>query len=165
MIVHLTDLDTYEIAWEASGRTNFARGNGIKNTKRDGNRTDYQIDREGVTGEFAVAFALNIPVNTNLRGPDDGHDFVYKGYTIDVKTTRAKYLLFKSVENFKSDVAILVQYLREDLVDIKGVVSKEKFITHHEKKDFGFGEGCALDPSHLTTLGKFINYANRNPKN
>lgn len=158
MIVFLTDLDTYEIAWAASGRCQFKRDAGIKNSKRiDQARDDYQITREGLTGEWAVGQVLGLPVNIeNYLGGDPGWDFEYKGLKVDVKTTKAKLLLFQNMDKFVADVAVLVRYYRDDLVEIAGVISRDKFEQEHEIRNLGYKDNCVVTDEKLTPIDEFM---------
>jgi hypothetical protein len=158
MIVTLTDLDTYEIAWAAAGRNKFKRDAGIKNSKRvDQARDDYQITREGLTGEWAVGQVLGLPVNIeNYLGGDSGWDFEYKGLKIDVKTTKAKLLLFENLDKFVADVAILARYYSDDLIHIAGVITKEKFSKNCEIRDLGYGKKYVITENKLTPIDEFM---------
>lgn len=158
MIVRLSELDTYEIAWAAAGRCQYKREAGIVNSKRvDQNRDDYQITREGLSGEWAVAKVLGLPVNLeNYLGGDPGWDFEYYGIRVDVKTSRAKYLLFRNMDQFKADCAIYAKYLNEYQVDLMGFVSKEEFTEKHLRLDFGYGFNCVMDGDELNDIRDFL---------
>jgi len=158
MIVTLTDLDTYEIAWAAAGRNQFKRDSGLAKSKRvDMARDDYQITREGLTGEWAVGQVLGLPVNTeNYLGGDPGWDFEYKGLKVDVKTTKAKLLLFQNMDKFVADVAVLVRYYRDDLVEIAGVISRDKFEQEHEIRNLGYKDNCVVTDEKLTPIDEFM---------
>jgi len=166
MRIHLSDVDTYKIAWAAADRCEFKQNNGVVNkTKVDQKRNNFELTKEGFMGEWAVSLTLNIPVNTDLYlGPDAGYDLEFQGYTIDVKTTRAKYLLFQSIDHFKADVAVLVKVVNDYEVDVVGMISKEKFIEIHEMKDFGYGNQCVVPPEKLLPIEEFERYARRYPK-
>jgi hypothetical protein len=165
MHIRLSDLDTYRIAWAAADRCAFKEQHRIKHKRIDNKRDNFQITREGLMGEWALSIALDVPVNTELYlGTDEGTDFAYKGYTIDVKTTRAKYLLFQSLEHFKADVAALVQVINEHDVEIKGIISKKKFVEIHEVKNLGYQDNCVVPPEKLLPIEEFRKYANRYPK-
>jgi hypothetical protein len=160
MIVFLSELDTYEIAWAASGRCQFKKDAGIKNSKRvDQQRDDYQITREGLTGEWAVGQTLGLPVNLeNYLGGDPGWDFEYKGLKVDVKTTRAKLLLFQNLDKFVADVAVLVRYVRDDLVQIVGIISKDKFKQNCQIRNLGYQDNYTISEDKLSPIEDLINY-------
>ena len=162
MIVFLTEQDTYQIAWAAVDRCQFKRDAGIVNTKRiDQQRDDYQIIREGLTGEWAVSQVLGVPVNIeNYLGGEPGWDFEYQGYKIDVKTTRAKLLVFDSPDKFVADIAILARYHQEDLVDLVGVISKKKFLENCQVRNLGYGDKYVIQENHLTQIEEFKNHVN-----
>lgn len=167
MIVFLSDLETYQIAWAAAERCKYKRDKGLINYKRvDQARDNFATAREGLTGEWAVANELGLPVNTdNYLGGDPGYDFIYKGWKVDVKTTRAKLLLFQSMDKFVADVAILVKILSEDTVRICGAISRDRFASVHQVKNLGYQDNCVVTIKQLTPIKEFKEYANRNPKN
>ena len=158
MIVFLTELDTYNIAFEAAERCKFKRDAGILNSKRvDKKRDDFQITKEGLTGEYAVSQVLGVGVNKELYlGGDPGWDFEYKGLKIDVKTTRAKYLLFQSLDKFVADVAVLARYVDEDLVDVVGIISKKKFMQECEVKNLGYQDNYTVTEDKLSPIEELL---------
>ena len=158
MIVRLTELDTYEIAWAAADRCAYKRNAGVSNNKRvDQIRDDFQITREGLSGEWAVAKVLGLPVNTeNYLGGDPGWDFEYFGIKIDVKTSRARYLLFRDLKLFKADYAIYAKYLNEYQVDLMGFVTREEFIQKHSKVNLGYGIHHVMDGNELNDIREML---------
>jgi hypothetical protein len=163
MIYFLTSLDTYEIAWAAADRCKYKQDQGLVNYKRvDKKRDNFQLAREGLTGEWAVSKYLDIPVNTeNYLGGDPGWDFEYQGLRVDVKTTRAKFLLFTKLSNFKADAAILVRYHQDFIVEIVGAVTRDDFIKHSQIKNLGYGDNHVMTPEQLTPIEEFKNARER----
>ena len=158
MIVKLSELDTYEIAWAATDRCKHKRDLGIVNTKRiDQKRDDYAITREGMAGEWAVAKVLGVPVNLELyAGGDPGWDFEVSGIKIDVKTSRAQYLLFNTIKSFKADFAIFAKYLNDYQIDLVGMISRQEFTQKCEIRDFGYGENFVMHPDNLTDVREIL---------
>ena len=158
MIVKLTELDTYEIAWAAHERWSYKRDLGYVSTKRvDQKRDDYAITREGMAGEWAVGKVLGVPVNLDLHpGGDPGWDFDYCGIKIDVKTSRAKYLLFKTQNSFKADFAVFAKYLNDYQIELAGMVSRQEFMEKCEIRDFGYGENFVMHPDNLTDVREIL---------
>lgn len=159
MIYFLSSLDTYEISWAAADRCGFKRENKIKNrTKVDQTRDEFQLTREGLTGEWAVSKYLDIPVNLeNYLGGDPGWDFEYNGLKVDVKTTRAKLLIFRSHAHFKADAAILVRYHHDFLVEILGAITRDGFFKQAEIKNLGYHDNYVLTEDKLTPIEEFKN--------
>ena len=158
MLVRLTELDTYEIAWAAAERCKYKRDLGIPNSKRvDQKRDDYQITREGMAGEWAVSKVLGVPVNVELYAAGDpGWDFEYCGFKIDVKTSRAQYLLFKTLSNFKADFAIFAKYVNDYQIDLAGIISRQDFVQKCELRDFGYGENYTMHPDDLMDIRDYL---------
>jgi hypothetical protein len=163
MIYFLSSLDTYEISWAAAERCKFKRDHGLTNPKRvDKARDNFQLAREGLTGEWAVSKYLDLPVNTEIYlGGDKGYDFEYRGLKVDVKTTRAKFLLFTKLSNFKADAAILVRYHKDFIVEIVGAVTRDDFIKHSQIKNLGYGDHHVMTPEQLTPIEEFKNARER----
>jgi len=157
MIVRLSELDTYEIAWASHDRWKYKQDLGIISNKVDTKRDEFAITTEGMAGEWAVGKVLGIPVNLDLHpGGDPGWDFDCFGYRFDVKTTRAKYLLFRSVEHFKADIAVLARYLNHYQVELVGAINKADFLKKCQVKDFGYGDNYVVDPKDLDDIREFI---------
>ena len=159
MIYFLSDLDTYEIAWAAAERCSFKRDKGLINYKRvDQKRDNFQTAREGLTGEWAVGQYLEIPINTETYlGGDPGWDFEYQNMKIDVKTTRAKYLLFRDHASFKADGAIMVRYHQDYLVEILGFITRDDFFKKAEIKNFGYHDNYVVTQDQLIPIQDFKN--------
>jgi hypothetical protein len=127
----------------------------------DRNNTSEGINIIGHLGEMAVGRVLQTPVDMEIRtGGDDGNDLTHNGKTIQVKTSTLKSLIFNAAHLFKSDIAILVQFIGKDKTEswkdprflIWGWVSREEFMTKHYTHDFGYGERLVLDFNHLENL-------------
>jgi hypothetical protein len=104
----------------------------IKDKKVTPLESSRDIDLHGAIGELAVCRHFNLPFNTELRyNTDFGIDIKYKNKTIDVKTTYYKTgkLLFKSLDAFKADIAILTYINKNNLkeVHILGGITKTRF--------------------------------------
>jgi hypothetical protein len=127
----------------------------------DRNNTSYGINIIGHLGEQAIGQALGFPVDTTvLVGGDNGSDMVIDGMTIQVKTSQLKSLIFNQLWQFKSDIAILVQYVGEDKTKseedprfvILGYVDKATFKEKHYRKDYGYGERYVMDAQDLIPI-------------
>ena len=102
---------------------------------REQNLTQLRIDDSpldveslGVEGEFVFAkmFGFNYPT---AEGADGGVDFEEGGLTIDVKAASQEHynLIFRSLESFKADTAVLVVKVSDNTFRIVGSISREDF--------------------------------------
>jgi len=88
----------------------------------------------------------------------------HNGTTIQVKTSQLKSLIFNAARLFKSDIAILVQYVGNDKTKseqdprfkIWGYIDKETFLSNHYKKDYGYGERLVMDVQDLHPIEELI---------
>jgi hypothetical protein len=127
----------------------------------DRNNTSEGINIIGHLGEQAIGQALGFPVDTTvLVGGDNGSDMEVNETTIQVKTSQLKSLIFNHLWQFKSDIAILVQYVGADKTKseedphfiIVGYIDKETFKTNHYRKDYGYGERYVMDAKDLLPI-------------
>lgn len=127
----------------------------------DINNTSEGINIIGHLGEQAVGQALGFHVDTTVMvGGDDGSDMTANGTTIQVKTSQLKSLIFNAPWLFKSDIAIMVQFVGADKTrswedpqfKIWGYVDKQTFLSNHYKKNYGYGERLVMDVDGLTPI-------------
>jgi hypothetical protein len=157
MIVKLSELDTYEIAWASHDRWKYKKDLGIVSNKVDAKRDEFAITTEGMAGEWAVGKVLNTPVNLDLHpGGDKGWDFEYKGLKVDVKTSKAKYLLFKRLQDFRADLAVFARYLNDYQIELVGAITRSDFVALHKIRNFGYGDNCIVDPFLLNDVRVFL---------
>ena len=138
----------------ATARWQLARAAGVQNQRRD-SRTDSDIDLIGIYGEMAVAKALALDYSPQAIGVDDGMDMWCGNFSIDVKSSFhiGGRLLFKSVDAFCADIAILVEPGADGAeFNIVGGIRKGAFIRKHYTKDLGHGEGAMVDQAMLSPL-------------
>ncbi len=157
MIVRLSELDTYEIAWAAHDRHKYKKDMGVQTRRVDQKRDDFAITKEGMAGEWAVGKVLNTPVNLDLHfGGDQGWDFEYKGLKVDVKTSKAKYLLFRTLNDFKADLAVFARYLNDYQIELVGAITRSDFVALHKIRNFGYGDNCVVDPLLLNDVRDYL---------
>jgi hypothetical protein len=127
----------------------------------DKNNTSEGINVIGHLGEQAVGQALGFPVDTTvLIGGDDGSDMKVGNSTIQIKTSQLKSLIFNAKWLFKSDIAIMVQYIGADKTKSEedprfilwGYIDKETFLAKHYKKNYGYGERLVMDVDQLKPI-------------
>jgi hypothetical protein len=135
-------------------RWQLARASGVVNQRRD-DRSDNDIDLLGLKAELAVSKLFKIKHDVFRFGVDSGVDMWLDDLSIDVKSTFHKdgHLLFKDIESFRADFAVLVtQEFKDDPLRIVGFCSKRKFASIAFLKDFGKGMGMALQQSDLQPM-------------
>jgi hypothetical protein len=127
----------------------------------DINNTSEGINIIGHLGEMAVGKVLQVPVDTEVRtGGDDGNDLHYLGNTIQVKTSTLKSLIFNHPRLFKSDLAVLVQFIGADKRKaeddprfvIWGWMERKEFLDKHYTRNFGYGNRLVVDAENLLPL-------------
>jgi len=132
-------------------RYQFARNSDLENEnyasdpeRQEGSALDYL----GIRGELAVAKAFDLHFDPfRGMGVDNGIDFFWNEISIDVKSTVwiTGKLMFKSVEKFKSDIAVLAIELEEDFFRVPGWIKREDFI----KNSGPFLNGVAVTQEDL----------------
>lgn len=127
----------------------------------DKNNTSEGINIIGHLGEQAVGQALGFPVDTTVMvGGDDGSDMTVSGKTIQVKTSQLTSLIFNAPWLFKTDIAIMVQFVGQDKTrswedpqfKIWGYIDRETFLANHYKKNYGYGERLVMDAKDLIPI-------------
>jgi len=162
MIVRFSKQEISECKQAASLRWQLARAANVANQRKDQSRTDQDIDYIGVKGELAVAKVLQINHDIHKGGIDPNIDMWYLEISIDVKTTFKPngHLIFKSLDAFKSDIAILCSKVEdsEDIL-IEGWCTNKEFNNEARIVDLGAYE-CLGIPSvelrKIEQLWKFL---------
>ena len=108
----------------------------------DKSRSDFSLHVHGVAGEMAVARLLGVKIDTSvsLTG-DDGHDLLYNGQTLQVKTNssnKTPYFYVPEKEKFISKVGVLTKPASMASVDILGWIPRERFMLTCEPVNFGY---------------------------
>jgi hypothetical protein len=171
MNVDLSAADLILCAHEAERRwiNKLARGN--KATKliygEKGNAADeYDVIYSGMLVEYAVCHVLGVPMDTRLLvGGDGGVDLNYKGYSLQVKLNRNtgndRYLIFNSLDDFCTDLAILGGLEKPTRVRIDGCISRATFRRDHKEKNFGYGVRKVFPESGLLPIDKIMDLQER----
>jgi hypothetical protein len=132
-------------------RWQMARASGIGNQKRAG-MSDAELDLIGIKAEMAVAKLLSLDYMAARLGVDDGSDLWFGDVSIDVKASiyPTGKLLFKSLEAFRADCAILVTTTKEDdVMSVIGGISRSLFTTGHTVSDLGRGECLTMEQHEI----------------
>lgn len=149
----------------------------VENMRQDKTRhnvTDRMFDlkntSEGINvighlGESAVAKVLGLTPDTSvLTGGDDGNDLILGNTTIQVKTSVLPSLIFNSAHLFKSDVAILTQFVGENKREshkdprfhVWGWIEQEVFLQDYYLRNYGYGTRLVLEAVKLHTLDSLV---------
>lgn len=113
--------------------------------------TNETIDYESLRSEWAVAAVLGgSPDYRHYPGPDEGHDLIINGVTVQVKFNHYPDgdLYIMGDEEMTADIAILVTP-RDNLLALVGWTTKEEFESKHRIVDYGYGSRKALPQSEL----------------
>ncbi len=139
-------------------RRTCASGNVID--RQVGKQDPWEIDIDGVVGEFCVAKWLNVFPDMTVSIRKGGVDLTSpSGKTIDVKTTRyktGKLLATTSKVNTPCDIYVLA--VVDDLgCTIAGWATKEELLNDNNLVDLGHGKGFALTQDQLNkSIDKLI---------
>lgn len=120
-----------------------------------GTNDTWEIDVDGMVGEYCVAKHLNVCPDLTVGPRSGGSDLISrKKKTIDVKTTRVTnghLLVHLDKINNPCDIYILV--IVDDFGgNIIGYAPKEEIFHEHKIKKLGHGPGYALTQSELKPL-------------
>lgn len=133
----------------------FLRRSANLNKTKDqqvGKQDPWDIDMDGVIGEFCVAKLINACPDFSVHARSGGADLTLcNGATIDVKTTRLKQgnlLATISKNNEPSDIYILA-IVDDSGCDIEGWVSKDKLFREENVKNLGHGATYFLSKDKL----------------
>lgn len=152
--VRLTRSEISEAKQASALRWQLARASGVQNQRRDG-RSDGDIDLLGVKAEIAVAKALQLPYKAAALGIDSGADLWADDVGIDVKSTfyQSGKLLFKSLESFAAEYAILVTASEEDdVMRVIGGIGRDRFKSDSFQTDLGKGLCWVVEQNMLTPI-------------
>lgn len=97
-------------------------------------KEDY--DYIGLIGEYGFAKRTGLPMTVRFTGRGDpGYDFISKGWTVDVKSTLAKYpRLYVPTGPLGADYYVLVQVSLEPFVTYKFLGMSTSFEVYHAER-------------------------------
>jgi hypothetical protein len=117
-----------------------------------GKQDPWDIDMDGVIGEFCVAKVLNVCPDFSIHARSGGDDLVLpSGATIDVKTTRLKQgnlLATLSKIDAPSDIYILA-IVDDKGCNIEGWIQKDMLFKKENLKNLGHGLTYFLSKEQL----------------
>ena len=154
--VTLTDQDFVMCRLIGNMRTLVARNNHVGD-KKMGNQSGFQIDEDGVLGEFAFCKHFNVFFDLGVSPRSGSFDCILRGKRIDVKTTRYKTgkLLATTKVNPDVDIYVLAILDNHDITFV-GWIEKEELISEKNLKDLGRGLGYSLEQNELKSFHKTI---------
>jgi hypothetical protein len=155
MKVKLQKKELHQCSQAAALRWQLARASGVANQRKDGGRSDNEVDLLGIKAEVAVSKILSCDHNVFQLGVDDGADMFLNNISIDVKATFHENgkLLFKSMEAFKAHCAVLVTATKyRDVMSIVGFSPKTEFKKYAVKQDLGHGLCFTMDQKYLRPI-------------
>jgi hypothetical protein len=124
--------------------------------------TDFDICLIGLMGEAAVAKYLDIPFDHTLtKWGDDGNDLVYRGKTLQVKSSsthcveESRRLVFNHVDHLVSDYGVLCVIPSPSSARIVGAIARDEFRKLHHTHDFRFGDRHCVFAKELTPIEVF----------
>ena len=153
--VKLEKHELHQCNQAAALRWQLARASGVANQRKDGGRSDSDVDLLGLKAELAVSKVLGCDHNVFQLGIDDGADMFLNKIAIDVKSTFHENgkLLFKSLEAFKAHCAVLVTATNDaDVMSIVGFAPKSEFQKYASKEDLGHGPCFTMEQKYLRPI-------------
>lgn len=135
--------------------------NGVADMKFDATNTQEGVNILGHLGEQVVSQILDIPIDLDIyEVKDTGIDTTYKGHSAQVKTSTLPKLIFNYPSHFKTDIAILVQYVgankskshEDPQFRLWGWIDKQTFMDTHYTQNFGYGDRLVLDAVALKPM-------------
>lgn len=154
IFVPLTPAELSSCRQAATFRWQMARASGVENQRRDGNRSDEDVDYLGIRAELAVAKLYNLDYSPHHLGVDDGVDMHCESISIDVKSTfhTTGKLLLKSKKFVTADMYIMVTACSEEsLMRVVGGVTADTFLKNCVEEDLGHGRGLSLTQDKLSS--------------
>lgn len=148
-------------------RENKSRHN-VTDRMFDRKNTSEGIDIIGYLGETSVAKVLGLDIDTAIfTWGDTGNDLVLGETTIQVKTSILPSLIFNAANLFKSDIAILTQFVGKDKARsqddprfvVWGWVERDVFLKNHYTRDYGYGTRLVMDAVKLHSLDSLVEEA------
>jgi len=141
----------------ARSRTKTNRAAGIKNLKA-GPQSSEETELEGVASELAAAKILNVwpDLDTSKASVED---FTFRGYTIDVKTTKyhAGRLLLPLYKKDKACDYYILMIGSFPKYKCMGFAAKKDLINEDKIGTLGNYKNYMLEQNELKTLEEFLN--------
>lgn len=157
-IVILSETEQKICASIAKLRSSNARGNNVTNAKI-GNKSDEEMDLEGVSSEFAFCKLFNlypdltIEVRSSRNDTDHGDAVLSDGRTVDVKSTHYPNGKLLAASWKKTNVDLFALMIgKSPTYTFKGFMRSEELIHPTKLGDLGYGKGYIAQQSELKEL-------------
>lgn len=132
-------------------RTISARAGAVSD-KQMGKQPAFEIDEDGVVGEYAFCKAKNIFFDPSASPRSGSYDCVLMGKRIDIKTTRYAQGRLAVTTKQNPDVDIYVLALFDpatNKIAFPGYVLADRLFQPENLKDLGHGPGYVMEQSKL----------------
>jgi hypothetical protein len=152
MLVRLTKAEMAACNQGAALRWQIARLSDVKDQQK---APQENVDLLGIKAEVAVSKVLQLPYSPATLGIDSGADLWAGDWSIDVKASfhESGKLLFKSVESFRADMAILVTATDDlEVMRIVGGIGHKQFLSKAREVNLGHGNCWVVEPQSLTPI-------------
>lgn len=157
-------LSTYELGYlnmVAAQRQAGKEASGAPNRKIDSAQSDFQTNFSGVMGEYVACKYLGQRIDTKIYpGSDGGTDFMYKGFSVQVKATSQSSgkadLVFNHLGQLKTDIYILANITKVLTVNLLGWVTGDRFRAQHSMNDYGFGNRVCMGCTELDRMQELL---------
>ena len=135
-------------------RTLQNRSNNINDTQRDKrNKSDVELD--GLIGEYAFCKINNIFMDIDVCVRSGSYDCMYKGYRLDIKTTRHTNGRLIAYPKKNPDVDIYVLCIIDgNKVSFPGYAKTEELFKEENIVNLGYGDTYAINQENLRTFKK-----------
>lgn len=134
-----------------NARTIAARAGSV-NDKQMGKQPAFEIDEDGVIGEYAFCKAKNIFFDPSASPRSGSYDCVLMGKRLDIKTTRYAQGRLAVTTKRNPDVDIFVLALYDPAthkVTFPGYVLADRLYQSENLKDLGHGQSYVMEQSKL----------------
>ena len=137
------------------------RSHEVTDRKFDTNNTSEGVNILGHLGEQVVSQILDVPIDLDLyEVRDTGVDATYAGRTAQIKTSTLPKLIFNYPTHFKTEIAVLVQYIgankskahEDPRFRLWGWIDRETFMQNYYLQNFGYGDRLVLDAVSLKPM-------------
>jgi len=157
--VMLTEADMERVRRVAVARN--AAKEGWPNYRVAADKGDLGLHLDGVRAELAVCKRFGFPLDESVSPDgDNGAPDLYVGeLRVEVKaaTHRPPIIKLNALTDFKADAMVLCfvhpwNSRMASVVELHGVVSRQKFMRDHRLRDFGYGKRVIMEAHELSPI-------------
>jgi hypothetical protein len=148
-VVKLSNTEIATCCMIGNMRSIVARSNNVED-KKMASLSGINVDEDGVIGEYAFCKEKNIFMDLVPSPRSGGYDCLYKGYRIDIKTTRHQNGRLLATTKVNTDIDIFVlAIINGTEVTFPGFALHAELYREENLRDLGHGTGYALDQDQL----------------